>query len=236
MAHMPANRSPTHPGEVLLQEFLEPLGLTQRDLAQAMHVPYQRVNDIVRQRRGVTPSTALRLAKFFGNTAEFWMSLQLRWDLAQAQAAEQEELERIEPRAPAVEEPLPYAVKGDVQRDSIQRDSIRRDGIPPDVVPPDGARQVDALQDMIREGTAAQAVPAQVQLPMEVFAMLERRSKTRGATPAQQIVEMVIAFLQGEVDPILQPDDPLLSIPAAEGTGLGDLASDHDRCLYRKDW
>jgi addiction module HigA family antidote len=231
MARIPANRSPTHPGEVLLQEFLEPLGLTQRDLAQAMHVPYQRVNDIVRQRRGVTPSTALRLAKFFGNAAEFWMSLQLRWDLAQARAAEQEELERIEPRAPAVGEPLLYAIKGDVQRDAISRDAMPRDGIPPDA-----ARKVDALQDMIREGAAAQVVPAQVQLPMEVFAMLERRSKAQGATPARQIVEMVIAFLQGEVDPILQPDDPILSIPAAEGSGVGDLASDHDRYLYRKDW
>ena len=66
--------------------------------------------------------------------------------------------------------------------------------------------------------------------------MLEQRSKTQGGTPAQQIVEMVIAFLQGEVDPILQADDPILAIPVAEGSGRSDLSTDHDRYLYRKDW
>jgi addiction module HigA family antidote len=70
---------------MLLEEFVIPLGLTQRELAKAIHVPYQRVNEIVNGRRGMTPSTALRLAKLFGVSADFWMNLQLRWDLYNAQ-------------------------------------------------------------------------------------------------------------------------------------------------------
>jgi addiction module HigA family antidote len=80
---------------MLLAEFLEPMGLTQRDLAEGIRVPYQRINELVNCRRGVTPSTALRLAKFFGNTPGFWMNLQLRWELFHAQAAEAEELRQI---------------------------------------------------------------------------------------------------------------------------------------------
>ncbi len=82
---------------MLLQEFLIPMGLSQRDLAGAIHVPYQRVNDLVNGRRGMTPSTALRLAKYFGVSAGFWMNLQLRWDLFFAQLAEVDELEGIQP-------------------------------------------------------------------------------------------------------------------------------------------
>ena len=65
MVRIPTDRVPTHPGEILLEEFLIPADLTQRHLANAIHVPYQRINDIVNGRRGITPSTALRLAKFF---------------------------------------------------------------------------------------------------------------------------------------------------------------------------
>jgi addiction module HigA family antidote len=86
---------------MLLDEFLLPLGLTQRELATAIHVPYQRINEIVRRRRGVTPSTALRLARFFGMSPDFWMNLQLRWDLYQVQLTEGPDLESIEPRSPA---------------------------------------------------------------------------------------------------------------------------------------
>jgi addiction module HigA family antidote len=82
---------------MLLEEFLTPMGLTQRDLADAIHVPYQRVNELVNGRRGITPSTALRLAKFFGNTEGFWMNLQLRWDLYRAKRSEAGELAKIEP-------------------------------------------------------------------------------------------------------------------------------------------
>jgi addiction module HigA family antidote len=97
MIRIPTNRTPTHPGEMLLEEFLVPMGLTQRELADSIHVPYQRVNDLVNGRRGITPSTALRLAKYFGNTAAFWMNLQLRWDLYFADQAEKQVLKKISP-------------------------------------------------------------------------------------------------------------------------------------------
>jgi len=96
MIRVPTDREPTHPGEMLLAEFLEPLGLTQRDLANAIHVPYQRVNELINRRRGVTPGTALRLAKYFGNSPDFWMLLQFRWDLWRAMRTEAEVLEPIE--------------------------------------------------------------------------------------------------------------------------------------------
>ena len=95
---VPKYRPPTHPGEMLLQEFLEPMSLTQKDLADAIHVPYQRVNELVKGKRGMTPSTALRLAKFFEMSPDFWMTLQLRWDLFHAQQSEADELEKIRPR------------------------------------------------------------------------------------------------------------------------------------------
>jgi antitoxin HigA-1 len=95
MVRIPTHRQPTHPGEMLLEEFLNPMGLSQRDLADGIRVPYQRVNELVNRRRGITPSTALRLAKFFGTTADLWMNLQLRWDLYHAQAAEASEIRRI---------------------------------------------------------------------------------------------------------------------------------------------
>lgn len=97
MVRVPTHRVPTHPGEMLLEEFLNPMGLSQRDLADGIHVPYQRINEIVNGRRGVTPSTALRLARFLGTSAGFWMNLQLRWDLYQAQKAEAKTLETIQP-------------------------------------------------------------------------------------------------------------------------------------------
>lgn len=67
---IPTDRELTHPGEILRAEFLEPMGICQRELAEAIHVPYQRVNELVNQKRGVTPSTALRLAKFFNVSAD----------------------------------------------------------------------------------------------------------------------------------------------------------------------
>lgn len=95
---IPTHRVPTHPGEMLLEEFLLPMGITQRELADAIEVPYQRVNEIVHGKRGVTPSTALRLARYFSMTPDFWMNLQLRWDLYHAQQAEMKFLARISPR------------------------------------------------------------------------------------------------------------------------------------------
>jgi addiction module HigA family antidote len=84
---------------MLLEEFLKPMGLTQRHLAQAIHVPYQRINEIINGRRGMTPSTALRLERFLGMSSSFWMDLQLRWDLYQAHQQEEKELQAIEPHA-----------------------------------------------------------------------------------------------------------------------------------------
>ena len=97
MIRIPTHRVPTHPGEMLLEEFIKPMNLTQRELAEAIHVPYQRVNEIINGRRGITPSTALRLAKYFGVSPDFWMNLQLRWDLYFAQRFEADSLKTIKP-------------------------------------------------------------------------------------------------------------------------------------------
>ncbi|CAN5443910.1 HigA family addiction module antitoxin [soil metagenome] len=100
MVRIPSPRPPTHPGEMLIEEFLTPLGLTQRELADGIGVPYQRVNELVNGRRGVTPSTALRLAKFFDVSPDLWMNLQLRWELYRTLKAEAAELKRIRPYRP----------------------------------------------------------------------------------------------------------------------------------------
>lgn len=106
MVRIPTHRPPTHPGEMLLEEFLLPMGLTQRRLADALEVPYQRINEIINGKRGITPSTALRLARFFGMTPDFWMNLQLRWDLYHAQQVEQPVLERIQEWQPVAVVPV----------------------------------------------------------------------------------------------------------------------------------
>jgi addiction module HigA family antidote len=97
MIRIPTHRAPTHPGEMLLEEFLKPMGLSQRELAQGIHVPYQRVNEIINGRRGITPSTALRLSKYLGVSPDFWMNLQLRWDLYFARKSEANNLKTIKP-------------------------------------------------------------------------------------------------------------------------------------------
>ena len=99
MIKIPTHRPPTHPGQMLLKEFLEPMNVTQKQLSGAIHVPFQRINELVNGKRGITPSTALRLSAFFDNSADFWMNLQLRWDLYWAQIKEADELQRIEKRA-----------------------------------------------------------------------------------------------------------------------------------------
>ena len=95
MICIPTHREPTHPGEMLLEEFLIPMGITQQELAKKIHVPYQRINEIINKRRGVTPSSALRLAKYFGVSEDFWMNLQLRWDIYKAKLSEAKELKTI---------------------------------------------------------------------------------------------------------------------------------------------
>jgi addiction module HigA family antidote len=83
---LPLQRISTHPGQILLREFLEPLGLTQVKLAKAINIPPNRVNELIRGKRGITPETALLLAEYFRNSAEFWMNLQTAYDLTRARA------------------------------------------------------------------------------------------------------------------------------------------------------
>ena len=96
---IPADRPPTSPGEMLLEEFLKPLGITQTEFAERIGVSYVRLNEIVNGRRGVTPSTALRFAKALGTTPDFWLNGQLALDLYRASHDEEElrQLARIEP-------------------------------------------------------------------------------------------------------------------------------------------
>ncbi len=95
MIRIPTNRPATHPGEILLEDFLLPMGLSQTELANAIRVPFQRVNEIVSGKRGLTPSTALRLARFFGNSPGFWLNLQMRCDLQAAEIKEAKLLKEI---------------------------------------------------------------------------------------------------------------------------------------------
>jgi addiction module HigA family antidote len=81
---LPRRRIPSHPGEILSEEFLKPLEVTQVALAEHLGVPVQRVNELVRGKRGVTPETAWLLAGAFGTTPEFWLTLQANHDLAKA--------------------------------------------------------------------------------------------------------------------------------------------------------
>lgn len=76
---------PIHPGEILREEFLVPLNMSAHALALELKVPAPRINDIVRERRAITPDTALRLARYFGNTPQFWMNLQTSYDLKRAE-------------------------------------------------------------------------------------------------------------------------------------------------------
>lgn len=78
---IPKNRTPSHPGEILLNEFLEPMAITQSQLARKIKVPIQRINTLVNGKRGISAETALLLAKEFGTTPEFWMNLQSIYDL-----------------------------------------------------------------------------------------------------------------------------------------------------------
>ena len=81
MVRIPTHGPPTHPGEMLLEEFLKPLGMTQTELAEKIEVSYSRINELIHSKRGVTPEMALRLEHLFGMEAQFWLNLQLAWDL-----------------------------------------------------------------------------------------------------------------------------------------------------------
>lgn len=83
-----------HPGEVLLEEFLEPLGISQNRLAREIGVPPRRINEIVLGKRSVTPDTALRLSRYFGTSSRFWLGLQLDYDLEETERAKAVQIER----------------------------------------------------------------------------------------------------------------------------------------------
>ena len=84
---IPSHRPPTHPGEMLLEEFLEPMGMTQVEAADRMGISLNRMNELIRGKRGITADTALRLAKLLKTSPEFWMNLQAAWDLYHAKRA-----------------------------------------------------------------------------------------------------------------------------------------------------
>jgi antitoxin HigA-1 len=84
MLRIPTNRAPVHPGEVLREEFLEPMKISQVELGKLLDIPFQRVNMIVNEKRAVTPDTALRLSRLFDTTVDFWMNLQVARDVYEA--------------------------------------------------------------------------------------------------------------------------------------------------------
>jgi addiction module HigA family antidote len=87
MVRIPTHGPPVHPGEMLLEEFLVPHGISQHKLAEMIGVTVNRVNEIVKAKRGVSPDTAIRLEALFGASAQFWLNLQLAWDLYHARHA-----------------------------------------------------------------------------------------------------------------------------------------------------
>jgi antitoxin HigA-1 len=97
MVNIPTNRPPTSPGEMLKEEFLEPMGLTQQQLADEIGVSYQRVNELINGKRGLTTSTALRLAKYFNTSPDFWLNMQRANELYRVMQKEREEIEKIQP-------------------------------------------------------------------------------------------------------------------------------------------
>ena len=90
-----------HPGEILREEFLKPLGLSAYELAKRLHVPAPRINDIVLERRGISADTAVRLSRFFGTTEHFWLNLQAAFEVNRVMAEQASEIERIQPRTAA---------------------------------------------------------------------------------------------------------------------------------------
>ena len=95
---LPSHRPPTHPGEMLLEEFLRPLGISQSAFAIRLGISFPRLNEIIRGRRGVTPDTALRLERVLGMPADFWLGLQLDWDLWHAMRGQDAKaIARLEP-------------------------------------------------------------------------------------------------------------------------------------------
>jgi addiction module HigA family antidote len=94
-----AKMEPVHPGEILQKEFIEPMGLSQNRLALALHVPARRINEIVLGKRAITADTALRLARYFNMSPQFWLGLQMTYDLDRAEDSLEEKIEsEVKPR------------------------------------------------------------------------------------------------------------------------------------------
>ncbi len=91
---MPTKLAPIPPGEILLEEFMRPFGVSQNGLARGLDVPVARINDIVHAKRGISADTALRLSAYFGTTPEFWLNLQTHYDLKLASATVGDEIRR----------------------------------------------------------------------------------------------------------------------------------------------
>lgn len=107
-------RPAIHPGEMLLEEFLKPLEMTQVELAEAIGVSIVRVNELVKGKRGITPDTALRLGRYFNTSAQLWLNLQQTWDLAEAARSEDNarDIQRIKP--------LPVSPDGSLRRARVK--------------------------------------------------------------------------------------------------------------------
>ena len=119
MVRVPTHGPPTHPGAILQQDFLMPLGMTPQDLAAALLLPPSQVEEIIDRQQSVTAAVAYRLSRYFGNSPGFWLNWQLRWDLYHAQRSEAAALEQIRPLVwddvPEIEEPAaaaPAAIAG----------------------------------------------------------------------------------------------------------------------------
>lgn len=91
-------RQPTHAGEILREEFLEPLGITQSHLAKALHTSFRAINELVNEKRGITTEMALKLAKYFGTSPQLWLNLQNQYDLYKVGVKKRDELAQVETR------------------------------------------------------------------------------------------------------------------------------------------
>ena len=104
MVRIPSHLPPSHPGELVLEEFLKPMGITQSELARSIGVTFARVNELINGKRGITPDTALRLERFLGASAQYWLNAQQAWDLHNAmQSPESEKIRRIKQYAGATD-------------------------------------------------------------------------------------------------------------------------------------
>lgn len=147
-----------HPGEILQEEFIDPMGITQNQLARDIRVPANRINAIVRGQRAITADTALRLATYFGTSAEFWLGLQMDYDLEEQAQALADELERIAPAvadAELEEEPLDVVASAEVVIEAdleVTGEGVRERLASSDDHTAFGASKYDTLDEVIATG------------------------------------------------------------------------------------